>query len=903
MKLLSVILENYKPIFNGLGCRRIEIDFTNSFKKIVAIVGTNGCGKSSIMRTLQPKADPHNIILDDCIGRKELVYRLDDGGMIKVEFVHGINSRGVRETTKGYVYKYNGYEFENINPNGNISSCDEIVTDIFSLDPSFIFLSQMSAENKGLAYKTPAERKKIVTNILETDKMSAYNTIYKTLSKNSSTCKSMINMLANKLSTIGDNNLLNIEFNRVSAELKLQQDISNELSDSLAVLKSNIQTLDPDGSIYRTEMQLDDELKELDRMIGHILSRQLFGVNYNIDELTSTRDSLMGRQLDLENKVSLVNTVIESHIKQLDDLNRELLDKSSRLNKDFKPEKIKSIKAMIDEHNSKIQMIESYTREIGITKDIGMITREDIVKCVSTIHEILDMIDVFKSNRSYSDIEYIISIISGKSQGVTENHIRTQSEIISSIDQKINTLEKDIAGYKALLSHLEPLKLRPPDCSNDECPFIKKAVDISLMGIDKKLEKAEFEIDKLILSITDEVNKLDMMQERLCTKNDFIRITQFIHQNEYIINLCSKYKFTNENIIGFLTKSTSFERELIDLQSMLEKSNLVVEYKVTKDMISVLTTDLNNAINDGKIYDMVIGDVTRIEEMSKELNRTIKDKMSERDMYYSELKGIVTKLSDVNTKIPAVQELNKRKEERNTKFDELNELRVRNSILQKHIMDARNAEYKINELKTQITKNTGILSDINFKLNLYEDYKNQKAQLEESYTMLETVKKFSSPTTGIQTLFIQIYMNGVLEMTNNLLRTMFDGRFQLLPFVVSENEFRIPCSGNAIDNDDISSMSTSQVSMISMALSFALLYNSSSKYNIPRLDEIDAGLDTYNRGVFIQFLNNILDKLGCEQSFVISHSMEASFGDADLLQLTPDKITYDYNSPIRINMS
>ena len=69
-------------------------------------------------------------------------------------------------------------------------------------------------------------------------------------------------------------------------------------------------------------------------------------------------------------------------------------------------------------------------------------------------------------------------------------------------------------------------------------------------------------------------------------------------------------------------------------------------------------------------------------------------------------------------------------------------------------------------------------------------------------------------------------------------------------------------------------MSTSQICMISMILSFAILSNSSTDYNILKLDEIDGGLDTENRIQFIGLLKQLISMVGCEQCFLISHNME-----------------------------
>ena len=73
--------------------------------------------------------------------------------------------------------------------------------------------------------------------------------------------------------------------------------------------------------------------------------------------------------------------------------------------------------------------------------------------------------------------------------------------------------------------------------------------------------------------------------------------------------------------------------------------------------------------------------------------------------------------------------------------------------------------------------------------------------------------------------------------------------------------------------------------MISMILSFTMLYQSSTKYNILKLDEIDGGLDTDNRLRFVELLDKQISMLNAEQCFLISHNNEINFNNVDIIQL------------------
>ena len=90
-------------------------------------------------------------------------------------------------------------------------------------------------------------------------------------------------------------------------------------------------------------------------------------------------------------------------------------------------------------------------------------------------------------------------------------------------------------------------------------------------------------------------------------------------------------------------------------------------------------------------------------------------------------------------------------------------------------------------------------------------------------------------------------------------------------------------------------MSSSQIGMISMILSFALLHHSSTKYNIIKLDEIDGPLDYTNRVYFTDVLNSIMDIMHTEQCIMISHNTELQIDNSDVILLKHDETNSDYN--------
>lgn len=201
----------------------------------------------------------------------------------------------------------------------------------------------------------------------------------------------------------------------------------------------------------------------------------------------------------------------------------------------------------------------------------------------------------------------------------------------------------------------------------------------------------------------------------------------------------------------------------------------------------------------------------------------------------------------------------------------------------------------IDEAKVRLDEQSKILasledekSSIKYSIAMLKQYKSEMEEYEKSYTIIEAIKEYSSPTKkGIQNLFIKVYMAQTLKLANDLLGLFFENRLSLLPYNIDDSSFSIPCFSRytGLTTDDVSNCSRSEKAMIGLALSGALLKQASSKFNIFRIDEIDEGLDSANRLQFIHAINKICDLLGIEQFIMISHSSELGLRDVDIIRL------------------
>ena len=198
-------------------------------------------------------------------------------------------------------------------------------------------------------------------------------------------------------------------------------------------------------------------------------------------------------------------------------------------------------------------------------------------------------------------------------------------------------------------------------------------------------------------------------------------------------------------------------------------------------------------------------------------------------------------------------------------------------------------EINIKELKEHLKPLREERESLNYKIRNSIEYTEELNKYQTMYEKIDTLRYYCSPTTGIQLLFANMYLNKILASANNILSGLFGGVFALLPLVVTESEFRIPVAVNGgINHDDITSMSSAQVSLISMIISIALLSQTSTKLNIIVGDEIDAPFDSENRREFITILYKLMSLVKASQCVLISHNSEIQMSECDVILLKND---------------
>ena len=935
MKILKLELCNYIGIYNGIGREYINIDFAKSTHRIIAIEGHNGSGKSTILKALNPFPDDSSNFIPGKKASKSISY-LHNGVVYLIVYVHEVKEDGTRETTKGQIYK-NGMI---LNPSWNVTNCKELIYSIFNLDPNFITLSQLSSDDRGLADKKPAERKRFVNSILSN--ITVYNNMYKILTKKSIALKSMITSINSKIGSLDNKESLIASLASMDKQLTYLSTRRDAINISLGSNLAKIEELDKDKNIIDRYNEIKSDIEKMQltalstkRSIDPSINEndyEKYANKYNDIKNSYTQDISTNNEIISINNKKYRDIVEFKLLKETEklrmaevgvdsiktcsvdvisykDMQKQSLEKMAEVN-DFLEKS--GFSTISDKENDSWNEVSIQDLNYAIDKFKRILMDE----CSPYIHFSIHYEDNFDNNICY--------VISNPDFSYKANSFRKKAETeLASISAKINTNESIIILMNQYLDDIKILENKPKDCMITSCSFICNALK-SKSNLDRIANGLSY--DDAIKNYQDSIEKLKTdakeLESRVQCFNDLENIRNYlmdrykeltyIYENSFLPVIYKK--IPNKNSYLYIEK----ELKSLHFDSLGQFIFYINNTHASNDSMVTGGIDfLNEVSNNLTIYRRAKETNDRVSlELSKLGNKSISLEAKEKELsiYQDKVNELTTELEDIKNdtkeRTKVVLDLKNKLGVMTQSFYSINSyidtMKTINELNESKATLEGSAK-KIKDLETAIENNKKLLSDVSDRYNtlsvernkvahaltLIDSYSKELAEYNIEYDKIEKVKYYTSPTTGIQTIFMGIYMNNIIFTANQLLELMFKGVYKLLPFVINESEFRIPCSGEGYTNDDISSMSTSQICMISMILSFSILHYASNDYNIIKLDEIDGGLDTDNRLQFIKLLEQLMDILSCEQCFMISHNSELSSDNIDVILLSPD---YDNGS-------
>ena len=884
MKLLSARFKGLQGIYNKSGIKDIFIDFTKCQHNIIYIIGANGSGKSTLMSVLHPLPDSPQVYIDKELGEKELTYE-QDGTVYRILIQYPVYGNGARATTKAFFTQMELSGAVELNANGTVGSFKDILFNKFNLDPNFMALSHISVENRGIVEKTPAERKKYVGFLL--DSVAEYNDIYKTLVKRSSSFKSIINSITAKIDSIGDEQKLLMDKSAADARYISLENQKTTLTSQISSAETTIKILDPEGKNQESYKKLFAEYSQVKDTL-EFYNHSLNGCKIkSLEDANKLYMELSGQKMRLDTDILSIDESIQDTILLREEESKIIFIKTQKYNSMTSNSNIDQLKKYITEYRKRIFEYENIFKKCGI--EPGSITKDEYITAISIFEQIRTSILNIKSYADDSSISIACDmILNGEDAAVAL--ATTQSEYIE-VQNHIKDTKELIQYNIGLCDRLDILNNRPSSCKINDCSFIKDALIAQSKEPEKNLNILNNKLDNLISMESQLKIRLEKSNEIMKVYNDIKIVTRSINTNRTIIQ---KFPIANQ----FLDTSTFINKVKIgdqfnDIYTMtqyIDSANIFELYINDKKVLLDFEADYKVAKSQ---EDIILELQKEIEDTTTKLNNivsTIENKQSEKLEKQKALASIETEISATNRAIDIYTNINNAT---NKKMELESKLRVISDNIEKisrEIDTINKSNSMLNSIIRELEPLKNMKDEINYSLNKLAEYKSELEIYTKKYSTIELLKKYSSPTKGgIQTIFIKLYMDKILNLTNQLLGMLFNGELELLPYIIDENGFKIPvrCKVNNLSVDDVSNCSTSEKSMIAVIMSFALAFHSSQIYNIVRLDEVDGGLDQANRAMFPVILDAICRTLDISQTFIISHSSESDMTNVDIISLTP----------------
>lgn len=896
MRINYLELHNYAGIYNGMELNELVIDFSKCQHKICLIKGDNGSGKSTIMKALNPLPDPASVFIPGLVGYKCIVY-LDEytGIMYKIEYLHDVNSKGDRATPKGHIYEITQSAVIDLNPSGNVSSAKEIIYDRFNLDPCYLSLTQLSSNKRGMADMKPAERKKFVNSIL--NNVDAYNDMYKVLSKKAVMYKGVIKNIESRLSTIGDVGKLDLRIQNLTSTVKQADELLNNEKDLKSKAEAVILTLDPDGTKNQKYLDVVKDMTKYENDLNTFTT--MTDRKYRGREVQRLDHNNLITQIELaKQKKSSLNTEIGTLMSKTEIDTIEINQKRQKLNDVNSGESLDYLRDLKSKFQDRFSEIRGELKKLNINTLEIPFTKDTLVQCITTLCEVRDRL----SSPDFADIEFLVECVSefGHERNGEISSLSIMKAAASSMEEHKKTIDdakQKLAEKEALRRSFEGLlENRPNECHIDDCHFIANAV----------LKKHEYEEcynedyeaiireatanyngDKLVWehmqNVENGFRELQMLKAKVNGISSTLKLItpkEYMPAYDFIVN----FNYTSDSKV--VRTINTFNQYVDFLYNHLYVANSFEEYKDIRENLIKVQGEIEKLESNEQLINMLTDDINKLQ---KELNETLQKTQNNR----FEITQLDITISDTERKLEELQTYREdmfKLDELKEKVKELNaELYNLENSMSK-LLEAKKTihecEASIKEIEEKLIPMKKELADLETSRRLYGSYIDDLKTNKEMLNKIEVIKYYTSPTTGIQLIFATLYLSKILEKANWMLSGLFGGAFNILPFIITEDEFRIPIAvQGGLNHDDITSMSSAQIALISMIISISMLSQVSTSMNIIIGDEIDASLDTENRRRFFDILLGLMEMVNASQSILISHNSEYTQNECDVIWL------------------
>ena len=855
MKIKLLELTNFAAIYVGLRRERLRLDFSNFTNIITILVGEMGSGKTTILSQLHPwssigvldERNSDQLIRSGKDGTKHIIF-VD--GNDEFDIVHKYTWTKDHHSTKSF-FKFNG---EELNPNGNNSSFKDLVTKMMGVDQSYLRITRLGPNVSNLIDMPWNQRKSYVASIIES--VDIYTTVLAEIRNMIKACDAELSAVTKQVMGVTDEGL---------AEMKVQADLLSEKLDSESTEVLNmyaaIQQLNAsnssitkkyDGNMndllvntyrrienYDTKKEnLDEKIKALDKGID------INKVMMDIGRHSANVDTLKSNRTLLENRVTELTTAID----QLESQKMGAVDSSF-------------MASLVTNYEGIVNKINAYNDSLGEYSPI--MTPAEINGIISDIHTLDEAIF---NVRSYNK-QILNDLLNNK-----QNPLGYAKSQISKLQDKIILLKRQISNMRFVDGYDVSFDL--PEVADKtclDCPYYKTHPNIvkrtNTGKLEAKIRLKQEEIEEC-------QNNINVYEDYSVVHSKIARCEKLFYDMKPKVQKLGALKISD-------IKSILLSANLVwyDYDKLINELQRSVDYN-EREILQSKVTELKNEID--RYQHLNLDDlVKKLQETNNQLLDTkaaIKDCDEGIDTNNTEIEKLNELMSDY-------QSLDELKRDREIVLKLIDDDNIKATELESDIrqINENNAALgdltgKFNVLQNTYNQDKINLEKLNHHIEIIDSGKKQISDLQEKKYIYELIKDASSPQTGIPLLYVQMFLNDCISITNQLISMVLDESVEIMGLDLSKPDMKIPYRKNGEIMEDVKSASQGERAAISLALSFAFMHKclamnkGNYSYNILLLDEIDAPFDASARDKCIQILAQQIKVNNVEQVFFITHN-------------------------------
>lgn len=862
MRITYLKLKGYANIFAGLRRKSIEVDLRKSKRKIVLIMGDNGSGKTSILSQLQPypftvgdNREGKGIILENEEGYKEIHY--DVNGVIYV-IKHYISTTG---TVKSYMTK----DGEELNPNGNVRSFEEVVEACLHITKDTLQLMRLGTNSSTFIKMSSAKRKSFTGDLLSD--LNVYTALYKKMNDDFRNIRTLMKSVTSKMETL---NIHDVEgFKSSIKDMVSYVDTSKDAREDIVGIRSiNRNRIDELGGMDQAGLYLARTLLETN--ISHLSGLIRRG---NITPLEEVKDEMnkLGKEIiSLESQLELTNSRINDALDRRDKVSYELTDVSSKL-----------------------QMLTSKGEVTELTTLLTNVDRK--------IKDLEDKFKDFKTEATLADFKRLLEVYKELDRVVSISHGFDHQAIVNVVALFINStsVEKHLnKEYRDAVNKLESAKAKmiakQSGKNSDDAPkmVIFKDMNCSCSCPFEEFYDAIMNNDSLtITNIRDKVyeaeKEIDLIDEKFAIMSNINLIKMTIEANSTLISKLPSGSMVFEDVITRMANSMPIydEGEITSFITLMEDFERINDLKVER---LELKEELSKMRASSDVIVVLNSSLLKYQEELHQITVSINKYTDEVAVIENKLQDTSDSVESWTVKLKEVSEVDDLRQE--LKVDEGKLIKVNNDIdtYENAVSKLKEIETSLSSLDSSIMLYENKIQEGNRRLGNHEELQNELKLLNERYDKIVLMRDAVSSTKGIPLIYIKIFMSDINSYINNLVRRVYGGSLEIDEFIINEKEFTIPYFKNGIKVPDISMISQGEETFVSLATTFSFLRRALGDYNVIGADELDGPLDESKRHQFLDIIETELESMGIEQFFLISHNEVFNTYPVDCI-LTTDK--------------